>query len=145
MWKNGELDSQNGMSVKWDLQSVNTCPENFKWKQQTPSFILVEVPGLYEVSVGFFTKKKRPLIQVYANDDLLLEQHHVGVGSLTNKENGSTTTVQKGAGGIHRVSALEYVALPANARITVSFSYSSKSGGTFFLTSAEGFIGLRKL
>lgn len=46
-------------SVKWDMQSVNTCPENFVWKGAQ---IVVDAPGLYEVSMAFFCKKKKPLI-----------------------------------------------------------------------------------
>ena len=30
IWKNGEV--RKGYAVPWDIQSVNTCPENFLWE-----------------------------------------------------------------------------------------------------------------
>ena len=34
IWKQGALENSQGIlnSIKWDLQSVNTCPDNFLWK-----------------------------------------------------------------------------------------------------------------
>ena len=55
IWKSGEV--KNGYAVPWDVQSVNTCPENFVWEAESTS-ILVVVPGLYEVTFGFYSKKK---------------------------------------------------------------------------------------
>lgn len=66
IWKQGGLENCQGVpySVKWDLQSVNTCPENFVWNQVngTGSAIEIEAPGLYEVTMAFFSKKKKPLV-----------------------------------------------------------------------------------
>ena len=34
LWKNGVVESYQGLNniLKWDLESVNTCPENFQWR-----------------------------------------------------------------------------------------------------------------
>lgn len=55
LWKSGEL--QNGFAVPWEVQSVNTCPENFLWEEDK-SAILTVAPGLYEINFGFFCNKK---------------------------------------------------------------------------------------
>lgn len=46
IWKSGEVRS--GYAVPWEVQSVNTCPDNFLWEQDKTS-ILTVAPGLYEV------------------------------------------------------------------------------------------------
>ena len=46
LWKTGEL--HNGYAVPWEVQSVNTCPENFIWEEDK-TLILTVAPGLYEV------------------------------------------------------------------------------------------------
>lgn len=43
--------------MPWEEQRVNTCPENFLWEEDK-SIILTIAPGLYEVSLGFFSAKK---------------------------------------------------------------------------------------
>jgi len=79
-WQTGELDSSNGLYVKWDEQNVNTCPENFQWKAGH-SYILVESPGLYEFSLAFFasTKKgKKTTLQLLVNDEVVATHHQSG-------------------------------------------------------------------
>jgi len=54
LWKSGEL--QNGFAIPWEIQTINTCPENFLWDEDK-SMILTVAPGLYEVNFGFFCQK----------------------------------------------------------------------------------------
>jgi len=63
IWKQGNLDNTGGIlsHVKWDLQSVNTCPENFIWKQDSGA-LMVDAPGLYEITLSFFSRMKKPLV-----------------------------------------------------------------------------------
>ena len=56
MWRSGQL-SNNGYAVPWEVQNVNTCPENFLWDEDK-SVILTVAPGLYEITLGFFCAKK---------------------------------------------------------------------------------------
>jgi len=55
LWKSGEL--QNGFAIPWEIQTINTCPENFLWDEYK-SMILTVAPGLYEVNFGFFSAKQ---------------------------------------------------------------------------------------
>ena len=49
---------------------MNTCPENFLW-QEDKTMILTVVPGLYEISFGFYSGKK-PTVQVLVNGETIL-------------------------------------------------------------------------
>ena len=68
MWKSGDL--QNGFAVPWEVQTINTCPENFLWDEDK-TMILTVAPGLYEVNFGFFSTKS-PTIQVLVNGEPIL-------------------------------------------------------------------------
>ncbi len=70
LWKSG-LCTMKG-NVKWDLESVNTCPENYLWQRDANGDILVEAAGLYEVTVAFFSKKKRPQVKIFINENLTI-------------------------------------------------------------------------
>ena len=69
MWKSGNL-SPNGYAVPWEIQSVNTCPENFIWEEEQANIVTV-APGLYEITLGFFCLKK-PTVQVLVNGETIL-------------------------------------------------------------------------
>ena len=47
----------------------NTETENFKWKQGTSS-VVVEKGGFYEVCVGMYCRKKKPLLQLLQNGEV---------------------------------------------------------------------------
>lgn len=55
LWKSGEL--QNGFAIPWEIQTINTCPENFLWDEDK-TMILTVAPGLYEITFGFFSAKQ---------------------------------------------------------------------------------------
>ena len=146
IWKTGQSETLQGVKdlVKWDLQSVNTCPENFMWKG--PS-ITVEAPGLYEVTLAFFSKKKKPLVQVLCNQNVIVQSVSKTVcnscGSACQVQ--ANGHVQKLQGGeIYKISLIEFVVLPAKSQLSVVFT-SLKKDMSGLLMNAEGFIGIRKL
>lgn len=53
IWKSGEVKQA---LVPWEVQALNTCPDNFLWEKGKTSVVAV-APGLYEVSFGFYSKK----------------------------------------------------------------------------------------
>jgi hypothetical protein len=44
IWKSGDLYHKN--QVPWEVQAINTCPDNFLWDKDKSSLICV-APGLY--------------------------------------------------------------------------------------------------
>lgn len=118
LWKHGRLDHPS--AVAWDLQSVNTCPENFAWKQ---SSIAVEAPGLYEVTLAFFSRAKKPLVQVLLNGEVAFQSNSIckvicnGCGTSTSvatAKGGSQKSV-KGDDTVYKISMVEFLVLPAKA------------------------------
>lgn len=55
IWKSGDLYHKN--QVPWEVQAINTCPDNFLWEKDKSSLICV-APGLYEISFGFYSRKQ---------------------------------------------------------------------------------------
>lgn len=55
LWKSGDL--YNGFAIPWEVQTINTCPENFLWDDEK-SVILTVAPGLYEINFGFYSAKQ---------------------------------------------------------------------------------------
>lgn len=132
VWKSGELKSS--CLIPWEVQCVNTCPDNFVWEKNKTSIICV-APGLYEIGVGFYSKKE-PSVQIQVNgegvltlfkDSDIIEKHN----STRVKDIGSHP-----AGNIIGLTHQDYISLPARARISFIFDGTHK---------AEGFISLKKL
>lgn len=122
IWKSGQLRS--GGQIPWEIQSVNTCPDNFLWDRDKTSVVAV-APGLYEVISGFFCRKK-PSIQLLVNGEAVI---------LAGSSEGKQFT-RHPAGNIAGLTSVDFVALPARARISILYTGES---------TVEGFLGLRKL
>lgn len=67
IWKSGEVKNT---LVPWEVQALNTCPDNFLWEKSKTSVIAV-APGLYEISFGFYSKKQ-PAVQIHLNGEPLM-------------------------------------------------------------------------
>ncbi len=68
IWKSSKLKSST--LVPWEIQAVNTCPDNFLWEKNQTSVIAV-APGLYEIALGFYAKTK-PTVQIHVNGEPVL-------------------------------------------------------------------------
>ena len=53
IWKSGKIKGEKH-AVPWNVQNINTNPENFVWEKDRCAITTV-APGLYEVTFGFFT------------------------------------------------------------------------------------------
>lgn len=122
LWRSGEVRSS--FAVPWEVESVNTCPENYYWEVGSTSVIAV-APGLYEVAYGVFARKK-PNIEVLVNGQAIFIEFNCA-GKNWGRHND---------GNVVAASVIDFVTLPARAKI--SMTYSGEPG-------AEGFIALRKL
>ena len=130
VWKSGDLHSQN--LVPWEVQAINTCPDNFMWEKNRAVLIL-SAPGLYALSFGFYSKRP-PVVKILINNEVAMT---VAAGNNQNASAATITTVGRhSAGNITGLTLNEYVALPARARISMSFECDQLG---------EGFFSLRKL
>ena len=68
IWKSGEV--RVGNAVPWEVQTVNTFPDNFLWEREKTA-VLTVAPGLYEITFGFFAARK-PTVQLLVNGEVVL-------------------------------------------------------------------------
>jgi hypothetical protein len=132
IWKSGDLKS--GFAIPWEIESINTCPENFLWEQDK-SNIMTVAPGLYEINFGFFSKKK-PTVQLLVNGEPCLSAVNSASYVIHHSSGKLKSSSKNKEGNIAGLTLIDFVALPARARVSISFSGES---------TAEGFLGLRKL
>ena len=124
LWTSGSLQSDH--RIPWQVQTVNTQPENFIWEAGQTTVYTV-APGLYELSLGIYTRSK-PRAQVLVNDQILYRLG--GEGGL---EKVWTPHLD---GNLVGLTLNDVVALPTRARIGVTYEGEWR---------AEAFISLRKL
>ena len=118
--------------MPWEVQAINTCPDNFLWEKNR-AVIILSAPGLYALSFGFYTKKQ-PIVNILVNNEVAMT---VGKGAAQNTNTSAITTIGRhSAGNICGLTLNEYVALPARARVSLSFECEH---------IGEGFFQLRKL
>ena len=138
-------------AVPWNIECINTASDNMLWKQDAPDITTV-MPGLYELTLGFFAETD-PDLQLLVNGEPVLfnsaatthhlQQHHqhsarphkalAGVAPLAKR---GLQRARHSAGNVTGYTAVDFVALPARARITLLFQGE---------LGAQGFFGLRKL
>lgn len=98
-WKSGQV--RNGYAVPWEIQTVNTAPDNFLWEKEKTS-VMVVASGLYEISMGFYADKK-PTVQILINGEPVMSAvnsssyviHHTGGKSKSSGKhsNGNITGI----------------------------------------------------
>lgn len=130
IWKNGKLKS--GYGVPWNVQVINTSPENYLWEKDRVNIITVQ-PGLYEIAFGFYGKKT-PTIQLHVNGEPILSTGVEGTGNVV--YNQASKKLRQKAGAITGLTHIDFLALPEKARIAISYAGEQKG---------EGFLSLRKL
>lgn len=122
LWQSGEIKS--AFAVPWEFECLNNAPENFVWESGNTN-ILVTSPGIYEVIFAVFSRK-RPSIELLVNGEAVLIEF----------SSQGKTWGRHSDGNVTGACAVEYLALPKRAR--VSMTYSGESG-------AKGILSLKKL
>ncbi|CEM34797.1 unnamed protein product [Vitrella brassicaformis CCMP3155] len=120
-----------------EVEVVNTCPDNLLW-QSGSTFVVARAPGLYEATCGVFGGDAAK-VGLIVNDRKVVETS----GRRTIDGGASASAV----GGC---TMIEYVVLPAQARVSVCVAErggdrARRVGEGQTVTSCEGFLGLRKL
>ena len=132
IWKSGACKS--GGAVPWNVESVNTDPQNFRWAPDK-AVIQTVAPGLYEVTFGFFTRKK-PAVQLLVNGDPVLAAVNSASYVLHHSSGRLTSVGRHPAGNVTGLTLIDFIALPPKAKIAVTSA--GERGG-------EGFLSLKKL
>ncbi len=136
IWKTGRvLGTANAIGglVPWNVQSINTNTLNFIWEADCDGIMCI-APGLYEVTAGFFTDSV-PRIRLLVNGESVLTA--AAAASKTTKSSGTSLRKSRhSAGTVTGWTLIDFLALPARARIAVLYDGDD---------STQGFLGLRKL
>jgi len=111
--------------------------------EEDKSIILTIAPGLYEVSLGFFSAKK-PTVQVLVNGETILSAVNSS-SYVIHHSSGKLANMGKHSSGGHLtgLTLTDYIMLPARARVSISYASGSKT--ELVHKGSEGFLGLRKL
>ena len=132
IWKSGRTKA-HGL-VPWNVQSVNTDPENFRWERDK-TFVRAGAPGLYEVTFGFFARKK-PAVRLLVDGEPVLAAVN-SASYVTHHSSGRLTSATRHpAGNVTGLTLIDFLALPAKAKVAVAYEGE---------TGAEGFLSLKKL
>ncbi|KAL0234451.1 hypothetical protein PCE1_001487 [Barthelona sp. PCE] len=131
VWKSGRITKKS--MIPWDVELVNTAPENFRFTQGK-STIITELPGLYEFTFGFYSERK-PTIKILVNGHPILTAVNSG-SYVVHHSSGRTVTQPHPDGNITGLTGVDYLALPPRARVTVKYEGPR---------NAEGFVAFRKL
>jgi len=133
-----------GGVLPWNVQAVNTHPDVLAWSPDT-SVITVHLPGLWQLSFGFFSRR-RPVIQVFVNGEPVIKSQAT-MQSTPLKEfpdlgerRKVTMCTQHSAGNVTGLTGSEILSLPAGGtRLAVTVS------GVEGPERIEGFLQLQKL
>ena len=128
-WKSGKL--KNGYAIPWEIQSINTSPDNFIWNKDK-TFINIIESGLYELNVGFFNDKKSS-IQILVNGDVVI---NVNPNNNFHNKGKNTNKILSSNGNVVGISFIDFIMLGEQSKIAVS--YTGMEGGF-------GFMGLKKM
>eukprot|EP00826_Nyctotherus_ovalis_P019535 TRINITY_DN16038_c0_g2_i1.p1 TRINITY_DN16038_c0_g2~~TRINITY_DN16038_c0_g2_i1.p1 ORF type:complete len:730 (-),score=190.07 TRINITY_DN16038_c0_g2_i1:42-2231(-) len=128
LWKSGTLKS--GYAIPWEVQSVNTCPENFLW-ERGKTFVVAVASGLYEVALGLFASKS-PEVELLVNGEVVISIGKTGRNTVKSKSTIAGMMQIKCLG----TTLIDFLSLPPKANIMVTYNGEAE---------AEGFLGLRKL
>lgn len=132
IWKSGRVRGERHV-VPWNVQNINTNPENFGWERDRTS-ILCTAPGLYEVTFGFYARRK-PTVQLLVNGEPVLSAVNSATYAVHHSSGRLAAVGPHPAGNVTGLTLIDYIALPPKARVAVS--YQGEEG--------EGFMGLRKM
>ena len=128
LWKSNK---KNKLAIPWDIQSVNTAPDNYLWEKNGININVIN-GGIYQISLGLyfnFNVNKKIQAQIIVNSDNVINVKNNNYNSdfYNNKGN----NLKK----MNSISYNDFILLKDNSKIIVTFS-----GEEGF-----GFIGLKKL
>ena len=129
LWKSGQVKS--GYAIPWEIQTVNTAPDNYVWEKDKTA-ILVVSPGIYQFTIGFYSNKK-PTVQLLINGEPTFSA--INSNSYILNHNGGKLKSSKNP-TITGLTLCDYITIPERSRLAISYSCEE---------TGEGFLSLKKL
>ena len=132
LWKSGKV--KNNLSVPWEVQIINTSPDNFIWEENKP-IIIINEGGLYEINMGFYANKK-PMVQIMVNGEVIISAINNNSFVIHQSPGGRMKGTGKASfGNVTGLTMVDFIVLPDKAKLNIS--YTGEEG--------IGFLGLKKL
>ena len=132
LWKSGKV--KNNLSVPWEVQIINTSPDNFIWEKDKPVLNIKE-GGLYEINMGFYADKK-PMVQIMVNGEVVISAINSNSFVIHQSPGGRMKGTGKTSfGNVTGLTMVDFIILPDKAKLSIS--YTGEEG--------IGFLGLKKL
>ena len=135
LWKSSK--NKNKLAIPWDIQSVNTAPDNYIWEKSGINIIVIN-GGIYQVSLGLYFNSninKKIQVQIIVNSDNVINVKNNNLNNSNNNNDYYSNNKGNNLKKMNSVSYNDFVLLKDNSKIIVTFN-----GEEGF-----GFIGLKKL
>ena len=132
LWKSGKV--KNNLSIPWEIQIINTSPDNFIWEKDK-AVIIINEGGLYEINMGFYADKK-PMVQIMVNGEVVISAINSNSFVIHQSPGGRMKGTGKTSfGNVTGLTMVDFIILPDKAKLSIS--YTGEEG--------IGFLGLKKL
>ena len=142
LWESGNISK--GYAVPWEVQFINTMPENFIWEKDDIC-IMVKEKGIYLLSLAFFVREK-PNVQVIINGESVLSQVNSSAFIVRQESNNEFSNIkfgfnkedenENGYNCVTGVTMNEFLCFSNMSKIIISYSGND---------SVKGMMSLKQL
>ena len=127
VWKGGIL--YNGYLIPWDVQIINSLPDNFIW-EPSASNIIISTSGLYEINFGIYGKRKLG-VQLLIDGQIALNSDKLNNQGCVKRKYNNTEEYVTG------ITMIDFIAISAKSKISL---YLGEEG-----QNCEGFLCIKKI
>ena len=144
IWDGGKL--KNNYNIIWDIQKINTSPDNYILEKDK-SIIIIKEEGYYEITLGIFGYSKKPNIQILVDNEVVISNANKNMNNNSINQICSNTIYSGfmklgiknlGNGSFRNATGLtiiDFIFFRNNAKLSVFFSGDI----------GKGFLGLKKI
>ena len=139
LWESGNISK--GYAVPWEVQVINTMPENFIWEKDDIC-IMVKEKGIYLLSLAFFVREK-PNVQVIINGESVLSQVNSSAFIVRQESNNEFSNIkfgfnkedenENGYNCVTGVTMNEFLCFSNMSKIIISYSGNDSVKGMMSL------------
>ena len=139
LWESGNISK--GYAVPWEVQFINTMPENFIWEKDDIC-IMVKEKGIYLLSLAFFVREK-PNVQVIINGESVLSQVNSSAFIVRQESNNEFSNIkfgfnkedenENGYNCVTGVTMNEFLCFSNMSKIIISYSGNDSVKGMMSL------------
>ena len=119
IWDSGNL--RNGHGVPWEMQKINTCPDNYMWNKDTVNLV-INNKGIYNLNLIFFVNSFS-MVKIFINGEIAFckdKKNNFNEGNdIILEENNNDMN-----NNVNNVKINEYLLINEKSRISVTYAGS---------------------